>query len=144
MKLEFCELLLNNNLKQKIINIALKNDKEECCGYIFGKKNKCESIFEVDNIHKDKINFFFMNPHTQIKALDKCNKLGLRIIGVFHSHINELAYPSKYDIEFITKNTFYIIFSVSEYYKNKKDFLRIFIYKDKLEELKIREDENNA
>lgn len=97
------------------IKISQKNIKElrqhaisagnnESCALLFGKKNHVKEIHVTDNANKHPEKFFTMSAVQLINAYKTAEKLGLEVIGIFHSHPTSKAIPSETDIKYMRVN----------------------------------------
>ncbi|PAF49918.1 hypothetical protein BKH41_01045 [Helicobacter sp. 12S02232-10] len=98
---------LTKELYNDLIAYAQSNYPNECCGYFLGKQdkitlqNQVEELFKIKNIHQNPQHFFMLSPQDQLNALQRAKKQNLEIIGIFHSHPFNKAYPSKEDLKYI-------------------------------------------
>jgi proteasome lid subunit RPN8/RPN11 len=83
---------MNSRIKQGIIDLALKSDKE-ICGFIYNDSGLAK-LFECENIATDKENTFEISAEDYIK----CFNLG-KIYGIYHSHVNQVSDFSIHDKE---------------------------------------------
>jgi len=109
------KFILTNLQKQILSNHAENEKPNEACGILFGKENKekykVEKIFLTQNIEQSPVNFT-ISAEERLEA-DKIERESeLKIIGIFHSHPDSKAYPSKTDKKFMDLNpVVWIIFS---------------------------------
>jgi len=94
---------------------------EEGAGFLLGAdsgngKRDVTSIFPLTNSREDEArhNRFLITPEDYLKAELTADKLGLSLIGVFHSHPDHPNQPSDYDREWAQPFFSYIITSVNE------------------------------
>jgi proteasome lid subunit RPN8/RPN11 len=91
---------------------------EECCGFFFGKmvyrQVTVTSILTVaNNTNLDKRQHFYINPMDYMSAEKFAEDNKLLLLGVFHSHPDEEAYPSRLDTKNALKNFLYIIMGIT-------------------------------
>jgi len=72
--------MINDEIKNKIKEHAVKDYPNECCGLLYFKNNLLHT-FPAQNIAHDKVNEFSINPKDYLKASQK-----RKIIGIYHSH----------------------------------------------------------
>ena len=109
------KFILTNSQKQILSNYSEIEKPNEACAILFGKENKekynVERIFLTQNIDQSPVNFT-ISAEQRLEA-DKIEQSSeLKIIGIFHSHPDSEAYPSKTDKKFMDLNpVVWIIFS---------------------------------
>ena len=89
---------------------------EEGAGFLIGSDGAVEGILPLHNAREDEArhNRFLITPDDYLKAELTADKLGLSLIGVFHSHPDCPNVPSEYDREWAQPFFSYIITSVNE------------------------------
>ncbi|PSF37277.1 hypothetical protein C7H19_11205 [Aphanothece hegewaldii CCALA 016] len=102
---------------------------EECCGLLLGKVTSQGSILmevrETENSWTDEIgeelftqtgskqDRFYIAPEVLFKVQKEVRDLNCSIIGVYHSHPDHLAIPSKMDQEIAWPEYSYIIIALN-------------------------------
>lgn len=94
---------------------------EEGAGFLLGADSgngsrAVTSIFPLTNSreHEARHNRYLITPEDYLKAELTADKLGLSLIGVFHSHPDHPNRPSEYDREWAQPFFSYIITTVNE------------------------------
>ena len=89
---------------------------EEGAGFLIGSDGKVEQVLSLPNAREDEArhNRFLITPEDYLKAELTADKLGLSLIGVFHSHPDCPNIPSEYDREWAQPFFSYIITRVDE------------------------------
>jgi len=89
---------------------------EEGAGFLIGEAGKVENILPLENAREDgaRHNRFLITPEEYLKAELTADRLGLSLIGVFHSHPDHPNRPSEYDREWAQPFFSYIITTVNE------------------------------
>ena len=94
---------------------------EEGAGFLLGADSgngnrAVTAIFPLTNSREDEArhNRYLITPEDYLKAELTADKLGLSLIGVFHSHPDHPNRPSEYDREWAQPFFSYIITSVNE------------------------------
>jgi proteasome lid subunit RPN8/RPN11 len=112
----------DKKIKYQIKKECLKNKIEESCGLIFFDEKKYEfDIYPSKNIAKNKNNFFEISPREYLKC-----SLNYKIIGCYHSHIDENIEFSEFDkINSNKNNLIYVLYNIKYdkfniYYANTK------------------------
>lgn len=87
----------------------------ECCGMLAGKDNTISKIFKTKNIAAS-LDEYELDPMEQVRAFEEIDRLGLKLLGVYHSHPHHPCYPSGLDISraFYPDTAFFII-SLSDF-----------------------------
>ncbi len=112
------ELYINEEILIEIKNNGSLAYPEEGAGFIFGKEkeDKRTALFSypIQNSRdaKDRHNRYLITPNDMLKGEREAEKLGLDIIGIFHSHPDHPAKPSQFDIDWALPWYSYIITSV--------------------------------
>lgn len=95
---------------------AEKDYPNECCGFIFGSddgQRKVEIIREVPNNQKgDQSKRFEVSPLDYMKAEKFALDSNLTLLGIYHSHPDHPAIPSRHDHKQAVPFFSYIILSV--------------------------------
>jgi len=88
---------------------------EEGAGFLIGSEGKVEEIFPLPNAREDSArhNRYLFTPEDYLKAEVTADKLGLSLIGVFHSHPDHPNRPSEFDRDWAQPFFSYIITSVN-------------------------------
>ena len=93
-----------SKLNKKILrDHAIKEQPNESCAILFGKKNQILEIFIAKNIEESPTNFTISSEQL-IEAYDIAETKKMEIIGIFHSHPTSNAYPSNTDKKFMLSN----------------------------------------
>ena len=89
---------------------------EEGAGFLIGTDGEVKEILALSNAREDEArhNRFLITPEDYLKAELTADKLGLSLIGVFHSHPDCPNIPSEYDREWAQPFFSYIITRVDE------------------------------
>jgi len=108
-------IILTEKQKQILSNYADREKPNESCGILLGsvdnEKIKVEKIFLTKNIEQSPVNFT-ISAEQRLEADKMEKKLQLKIIGIFHSHPDSMAYPSNTDKKFMELNhEVWLIFS---------------------------------
>jgi proteasome lid subunit RPN8/RPN11 len=109
------KFILTDSQKQILSKYSENEKPNEACAILFGKESKekynVERIFLAKNIDQSPVNFT-ISAEQRLEA-DKIERESeLKIIGIFHSHPNSKAYPSKTDKKFMNLNPVaWVIFS---------------------------------
>ena len=90
----------------------------ECCGlllgHVNGKEKSVAALFRTNNARKkeDQHHRFLIDPRDFMQAEQRARQQNMDVIGVYHSHPNEAAQPSAYDVDHAWPWYSYVIVSV--------------------------------
>lgn len=94
---------------------------EECCGVLMGTLGEgglggtVEVARPLENERQDsRHNRYVIHPETVLGAHKEARRLGLDILGYFHSHPDHPAVPSEFDREHAWPGVSYVITSVEQ------------------------------
>lgn len=114
-------LNLANELLARIQTHGEEAYPEEGAGFLLGDDSgngmrAVTEIFPLVNSRENEArhNRYLITPEDYLKAELKADKLGLSLIGVFHSHPDHPNQPSEYDREWAQPFFSYIITSVNQ------------------------------
>ena len=112
---------------------------EEGAGFLVGGDSQVENILPLLNAREDEArhNRFLITPEDYLKAELTAEKLGLSLIGVFHSHPDHPNRPSEYDREWAQPFFSYIITTVNQGKATESRSWRLLEDRSKFEEEKI-------
>ena len=104
-------LVVPNQLVEQINAHVEKAYPEEGAGFLLGEEGEVKEIITLSNAREDgaRHNRFLFTPEDYLQAELKAEKLGLDLIGVFHSHPDCPNVPSEYDREWAQPFFSYII-----------------------------------
>jgi proteasome lid subunit RPN8/RPN11 len=91
---------------------------EECCGFFFGKTVERQitvtlALNVANNTNLDKRKYYDINPLDYMSAENFAEENKLVLLGVFHSHPDEGANPSRLDTKNALQNFLYIIMGIT-------------------------------
>ena len=109
-------LAISKNLLDQIHAHGEQAYPEEGAGFLIGNPGSVEKILPLDNAREDgaRHNRFLITPEDYLRAELTADRLGLSLIGVFHSHPDHPNRPSDYDREWAQPFFSYIITTVNE------------------------------
>lgn len=104
-------LAISRELLDQIHAHGEKAYPEEGAGFLIGSEGRVENILPIDNSREDgaRHNRFLIAPEDYLQAELRADRLGLSLIGVFHSHPDCPNVPSEYDREWAQPFFSYII-----------------------------------
>jgi proteasome lid subunit RPN8/RPN11 len=109
-------IIISSQLIDQITEHVQKAYPEEGAGFLIGEEGNVKEILALSNAREDaaRHNRFLITPEDYLKAELTADKLGLSLIGVFHSHPDCPNIPSEYDREWAQPFFSYIITRVDQ------------------------------
>jgi proteasome lid subunit RPN8/RPN11 len=93
----------------------------ECCGLMLGRFENnggklVAETYPISNARKEeaKRNRFLIRPEELMRGEKYAGEKGLDVVGFYHSHPDERAVPSKYDLDHAWPTYSYIVVSVEK------------------------------
>ncbi len=129
--------ILKKELLRRITEHAIHEFPNEACGILVGNQGRVERVYEMVNAEKSP-ETFFMDAREQLKVMKEIRNKGEEMIGIYHSHVASLAYPSSHDVELaLYPEASYVIISIKD--KNNPSVRSFKIVEGKIteEELEI-------
>ena len=106
---------INKMYLSEIINHCEKGYPKESCGILAGKEDFVEKVYQMKNSSDRPRICYFMKPEEQIKVMKEIRNLNLKLLSIYHSHIDVPAYPSSKDVELaFYPDAVYIILSIKD------------------------------
>ena len=132
-------LVLPGRLLEQINAHVEKAYPEEGAGFLIGEAGEVKEVVALANSREDgaRHNRFLFTPEDYLQAELKADKLGLSLIGVFHSHPDSPNIPSEYDREWAQPFFSYIITRVDHGKAVSSRSWRLLEDRSKYEEEKI-------
>jgi proteasome lid subunit RPN8/RPN11 len=85
----------------------------EACGFVAGRGDKVDRIYEMENLERSDSSYF-ISPRQRASAMRDMERRGLRLLAIYHSHIESPAYPSLKDREAaVEKGVLHVIVSLA-------------------------------
>ncbi len=107
-------LYLSKEHINELIGHSKSESPNEACGILAGKAGKVEKVYRIANTDKSAT-IFFMDPKEQLKAMKEIRNVGLEMVGIYHSHLASVAYPSAHDVELaFYPEASYVIVSIKD------------------------------
>jgi proteasome lid subunit RPN8/RPN11 len=93
----------------------------ECCGLMLGRfedndRKVVTETYPISNAREEeaKRNRFLIRPEELMRGEKDAREKGLDVVGFYHSHPDDRAVPSKYDLEHAWPTYSYIVVSVKQ------------------------------
>lgn len=90
--------ILKKEFLEQILKACARESPNEACGILAGQGGEVKKVYEMTNIEKSP-STFFMDAKEQLRVMKEIRNLGLEILGIYHSHVASVAYPSAHDVE---------------------------------------------
>ncbi len=89
---------------------------EEGAGFLVGAAGRVGRIITLPNAREDgaRHNRYLIAPHDYLAAEEAADRLGLSLIGIFHSHPDHPSRPSEFDREWAQPFFVYLITSIQQ------------------------------
>jgi len=90
----------------------------ECCGLMLGRfeaeRKVVVETYQISNAREEeaKRNRFLIRPEELMRGEKAAREKGLDVVGFYHSHPDDRAAPSRYDLEHAWPTYSYIVVSV--------------------------------
>lgn len=111
-------LLITKLLHEEICRCAENAYPNECCGLLLGESagvlKSVKSIWKTENIALNEFNRYSIPPIELLKAENFVRDHGWEVLGVYHSHPDHPARPSKFDREHAILHYSYVILRVTQ------------------------------
>ena len=133
-------LVLSKELLDQIHSHGEQAYPEEGAGFLIGENGNVKNILTLPNAREDgaRHNRFLITPQDYLKAELTADKLGLSLIGVFHSHPDHPNRPSEYDREWAQPFFSYIITTIEKGKATESRSWRLIEDRSKFEEETIQ------
>ena len=111
------KITINRDLLRNAERHARATYPEECCGFLFGKRNNGSSEVilteRVNNLKaENRQRRYLITPEQFMEAEGTADRTGYELIGVYHSHPDHPAIPSQFDLDHALPGFLYLITSV--------------------------------
>ena len=85
---------------ERILVHAAKHDPHECCGLVGGDSDgTVQSVYELNNIARDKTNAYEAAPEDLFAAQRQMRERGEQLLAIYHSHPrSDAPSPSETDV----------------------------------------------
>lgn len=114
-------IALEAEQETEILQHAERDYPFECCGLLLGRLAKDESktvveTYPISNSREEgkKRNRFLIRPAKLLEGEHYARNRSLDVVGFYHSHPDDYARPSQYDLDHAWPTYSYIIVSVRE------------------------------
>lgn len=111
---------LNEHQLTEMREHAQRDYPFECCGLMLGRfaagRKVMVETYPISNAREDeaKRNRFLIRPEELMRGEKYAREHGLDVVGFYHSHPDDRAVPSQYDLEHAWPTYSYIVVSVEQ------------------------------
>jgi [CysO sulfur-carrier protein]-S-L-cysteine hydrolase len=85
-------------LAQAIVEHAIADLPNECCGMIAGVGGDATRVLKASNSEGSPF-MYVMDPREQLRIMDDIEDSGEELLAIYHSHTRSAAYPSRTDVD---------------------------------------------
>ena len=113
-------LKLSGKIETEIRKAGAEAYPNECCGILFGSEDGDEQVVKslrpIENAREsgEQYHRFLITAEDMMQAEIEARKIGLEIVGFYHSHPDHPAQPSDYDRDHALPFYSYIILRVAQ------------------------------
>ena len=112
---------------KEIVEQALREFPNECCGVIAGDADVPVKVYAMKNANASSDTYRF-DAQEQFEVFDELDDRGWDIWAIYHSHTHSEAYPSETDIKLaFYPDSRYLLLSVAD---REQPVLRSFFIRD--------------
>jgi proteasome lid subunit RPN8/RPN11 len=112
---------------KEIVEQALREFPNECCGLIAGEADVPIKVYAMKNANASSDTYRF-DAQEQFEVFDELDDHGWDIWAIYHSHTHSEAYPSETDIKLaFYPDSRYLLLSVAD---REQPVLRSFFIRD--------------
>jgi len=92
----------------------------ECCGLMLGQfvdgRKQVSETYSISNAREEeaKRNRFLIRPEELMRGEKYAQEKGLDVVGFYHSHPDDVAVPSQYDLEHAWPTYSYVVMAVEK------------------------------
>ena len=101
-------------MAQELVDHAIADLPNECCGMISGEDGLATGVFRAANSEGSPF-MYVMDPREQLRIMEDIDEAGQDLLAIYHSHTRSAAYPSRTDVELaFFPDTLYLIVSIAD------------------------------
>ena len=86
------------SIYRRMVEHARTEKPLECCGFLGGKDQTVQEIFETQNVARSPISFS-MDAKEQLMVFEEMENQSMEIIAIYHSHPHTIPFPSEADVK---------------------------------------------
>jgi proteasome lid subunit RPN8/RPN11 len=102
---------VRKSIQQGLIDQALREPDEECCGLLAGRDGVITHVFPTENVATDPSKNYEIAPKDIVRLMREFRAAGLQFLGIYHSHPKGENAPSARDIElaYYSEEAYFIV-----------------------------------
>jgi len=106
-------MIIASSLLQEMVDHALADAPNECCGMVASHDGEAVSVFRATNTAASPLKYE-IDPREQYRIQSEIEDAGLDLGAIYHSHTRSAPYPSQTDINLaFYPESLYIIVGVA-------------------------------
>ncbi len=105
------KIIITRDQLNQMIEHSRADAPAEACGLLVGKHLQIQKLYKMKNIDESNKKYL-MDPKEQFKVFKQIREEGLKLIGIYHSHVATKAYPSETDRSMAMYDVAYFIVSL--------------------------------
>ena len=107
-------IICKKELITEMIEHCQREFPNEACGILAGTGCEVEKIFRMANVDKSPERFS-MDSKEQLNVMKEIRNLRQKMLGIYHSHVASLPYPSVHDVSLaFYPEVSYVIVSIKD------------------------------
>ncbi len=110
-------VVIKNDQLEFVMNHARSAYPEECCGFLLGSDSDVRHIHRavpIKNLNQNSPRTRYnIDPLELVKADEEARRLNMNVVGIYHSHPDSAAQPSRFDLEHAWPWYTYLVLSVT-------------------------------
>ena len=109
--------------QERLLEMRVHGERDypfECCGLMLGRfeeqGKRVVETYPISNAREEeaKRNRFLIRPEELVRGEKYAREKGFEVVGFYHSHPDDVAIPSQYDLEHAWPTYSYIVLSVAQ------------------------------
>lgn len=135
-------MVINKEYLEEIIKHCQDEYPKEACGVVAGEighqsiEKTVKKVYKMKNTSDAPETCYFMESQEQFSVFKEIREMGYELLGIYHSHTNSPAYPSKRDMDLaFYPEAIYLIVSLQNF--NKPEIKGFKIVEEEIKEEKI-------
>jgi len=107
-------LALPAQFVEEMVEHAVEDAPNECCGIIAGEDGRAVKVFRAKNAEGSPYRYS-VDPKDLFRIYRECDEKGWSFLAIYHSHTASEAYPSPTDIRLaFWPEAYYVLVSLQE------------------------------
>ena len=107
-------MIISSEMWQEIVDHALADAPNECCGMIASSDGRAVRVFRATNAAASPL-YYELDGREQLRIQNEIDDAGLDLGAIYHSHTRSDPYPSQTDINLaFYPDSLYVIVGVAK------------------------------